>query len=126
MTFAELKHAIELIESRNKIDDDAKVVFTAEELVKKVTIIIGIFAIAISVIAFATSMMHEDNVAYANTMCKGEESVFDIVYRDGSYKVLQDRQTDVLYLLVYYRRGYTITPLLNSDGTPRTSMRLPK
>ena len=97
-----------------------------KKLVKKVTIIIGIFAIAISVIAFATSMMHEDNVAYANTMCKGEESVFDIVYRDGYYDVLQDKQTNVLYLLVYYRRGYTITPLLNSDGTPRTSMRLPK
>lgn len=31
MTFSELKHAIELIESRNKIDDDAEVVFTAED-----------------------------------------------------------------------------------------------
>lgn len=31
MTFAELKHAIELIESRSKVDDDAEVVFTAED-----------------------------------------------------------------------------------------------
>lgn len=97
-----------------------------KKLIKKAVIIIGIFAIAISIIAFATSMMHENNVAYANTMCASKEPIFDIVYRDGSYKVLQDKQTDVLYLLVDYRTGYTMTPLLNSDGTPRTSMSLPK
>lgn len=97
-----------------------------KKLIKKAVIIIGIFAIAISIIAFATSMMHENNVAYANTMCASKEPIFDIVYRDGSYKVLQDKQTDVLYLLAYYRTGYTMTPLLNPDGTPRTSMSLPK
>ena len=117
MTFAELKHAIGLIESRSKVND----------VIKKVVIIIGIFAIAIGLIAFTTSiMMHEDNVAYANTMCANEEDVFDTVYREGSFRVLQDKQTDVLYLLIYYRTGYTITPLLNPDGTPRTSMSLPK
>lgn len=97
-----------------------------KKLVKKVTIIIGIFAIAISVIAFATSMVHEDNIAYANTMCANEEDVFDTVYREDCFRVLQDKQTDVLYLLVDYRTGYMMTPLLNSDGTPRTSMSLPK
>lgn len=97
-----------------------------KKLIKKAVIIIGIFAIAISIIAFATSMMHEDNVAYANTMCANEEDVFDTVYREGSHRVLQDKQTDVLYLLVDYRTGYTMTPLLNPDGTPRTSMSLPK
>lgn len=97
-----------------------------KKLIKKAVIIIGIFAIAISIIAFATSMMHEDNIAYANTMCANEEDVFDTVYREGSFRVLQDKQTDVLYLLVDYRTGYTMTPLLNSDGTPRTSMSLPK
>lgn len=116
MTFAEFKHAIELVESRSKVND----------VIKRVVVIIGIFAIAISIIAFATSMMHEDNIAYANTMCANKEGVFDTVYHDGCYSVLQDRQTDVLYLLVYYRTGYTITPLLNPDGTPRTSMSLPK
>lgn len=96
-------------------------------VIKKVVIIIGIFAIAIGFIAFTTSIvMHEDNVAYANTMCASKEPIFDIVYRDGSYRVLQDKQTDVLYLLVYYRSGYMMTPLLNPDGTPRTSMSLPK
>lgn len=97
-----------------------------KKLIKKAVIIIGIFAIAISIIAFATSMMHEDNIAYANTMCANEEGVFDTVYSEGCFRVLQDKQTDVLYLLVYYRTGYTMTPLLNSDGTPRTSMSLPK
>ena len=98
-----------------------------KKLVKKVTIIIGIFAIAIGLIAFTTSiMMHEDNVAYANTMCANEEDVFDTVYREDCFRVLQDKQTDVLYLLVDYRTGYTMTPLLNPDGTPRTSMSLPK
>lgn len=97
-----------------------------KKLIKKAVIIIGIFAIAISIIAFATSMMHEDNVAYAKTMCASEEPIFDRVYRDGRYDVIQDKQTDVLYLLVYYRTGYTMTPLLNPDGTPRTSMSLPK
>lgn len=97
-----------------------------KKLIKKAVIIIGIFAIAISIIAFATSMMHEDNIAYANTMCANEEDVFDTVYREGSFRVLQDKQTDVLYLLVDYRTGYTMTPLLNPDGTPRTSMSLPK
>ena len=117
MTFAELKHAIGLIESRSKVND----------VIKKVVINIGIFAIAIGLIAFTTSIvMHEDNVAYANTMCKSKEPIFDVIYRDGSYNVLQDKQTDVLYLLVDYRRGYTMTPLLNPDGTPRTSMSLPK
>lgn len=91
-----------------------------KKLIKKAVIIIGIFAIAISIIAFATSMMHEDNVAYANTMCANEEDLFDIVYREGGYRVLQDKQTNVLYLLLYYRTGYTITPLLNPDGTPMT------
>jgi len=97
-----------------------------KKLIKKAVIIIGIFAIAISIIAFATSMMHEDNIAYANTMCANEEDVFDTVYREDCFRVLQDKQTDVLYLLVDYRTGYTMTPLLNSDGTPRTSMALPK
>lgn len=97
-----------------------------KRFIKKAVIIIGIFAIAISIIAFATSMMHEDNVAYANTMCANEEDVFDTVYREDCFRVLQDKQTDVLYLLVDYRTGYTMTPLLNSDGTPRTSMSLPK
>lgn len=97
-----------------------------KKLIKKAVIIIGIFAIAISIIAFATSMMHEDNIAYANTMCANEEDVFDTVYREDCFRVLQDKQTDVLYLLVDYRTGYTMTPLLNSDGTPRTSMSLPK
>lgn len=31
MTFAELKHAIEVIEMRGKVYDDAEVVFTAED-----------------------------------------------------------------------------------------------
>lgn len=97
-----------------------------KKLIKKAVVIISIFAIAISIIAFATSMMHKDNIAYANTMCANEEDVFDIVYREDNYMVLQDKQTDVLYLLVDYRAGYTMTPLLNSDGTPRTSMSLPK
>lgn len=97
-----------------------------KKLIKKAVIIIGIFAIAISIIAFAASMMHEDNIAYANTMCANEEDVFDTVYREDCFRVLQDKQTDVLYLLVDYRTGYTMTPLLNSDGTPRTSMSLPK
>lgn len=97
-----------------------------KRFIKKAVIIIGIFAIAISIIAFAASMMNEDNIAYANTMCANEEDVFDIVYREGGYRVLQDKQTDVLYLLVYYRTGYTMTPLLNQDGTPLTSMSLPK
>lgn len=97
-----------------------------KRFIKKAVIIIGIFAIAISIIAFATSMMREDNVAYAKTMCASEEPIFDRVYRDGRYDVIQDKQTDVLYLLVYYRTGYTMTPLLNPDGTPRTSMSLPK
>lgn len=97
-----------------------------KKLIKKAVIIIGIFAIAISIIAFATSMMHEDNIAYANTMCANEEDVFDTVYREDCFRVLQDKQTDVLYLLVYYRTGYTMTPLLNSDGVPRTSMSFPK
>lgn len=97
-----------------------------KKLIKKAVIIIGIFAIAISIIAFATSMMHEDNIAYANTMCANEEDVFDTVYREDCFRVLQDKQTDVLYLLVDYRTGYTMTPLLNPDGTPRTSMSLPK
>ena len=97
-----------------------------KKLIKKAVIIIGIFAIAISIIAFATSIMHEDNIAYANTMCANEEDVFDTVYREDCFRVLQDKQSDVLYLLVDYRTGYTMTPLLNSDGTPRTSMSLPK
>lgn len=97
-----------------------------KRFIKKAVIIIGIFAIAISIIAFASSMMHEDNVAYANTMCANEEDVFDTVYREDCFRVLQDKQTYVLYLLVDYRTGYTMTPLLNSDGTPRTSMSLPK
>lgn len=97
-----------------------------KRFIKKAVIIIGIFAIAISIIDFATSMMHEDNIAYANTMCANEEDVFDTVYREDCFRVLQDKQTDVLYLLVDYRTGYTMTPLLNSDGTPRTSMSLPK
>lgn len=97
-----------------------------KRFIKKAVIIIGIFAIAISIIAFATSMMHEDNIAYANTMCANEEDVFDTVYREDCFRVLQDKQTDVLYLLVDYRTGYTMTPLLNPDGTPRTSMSLPK
>lgn len=97
-----------------------------KKLIKKAVIIIGIFAIAISIIAFATSMMHEDNIAYANTMCANEEDVFDTVYREDCFRVLQDKQTDVLYLLVDDRTGYTMTPLLNPDGTPRTSMSLPK
>lgn len=98
-----------------------------KKLIKKAVIIIGIFAIAIGFIAFTTSiMMREDNVAYAKTMCASEEPIFYRVYRDGRYDVIQDKQTDVLYLLVYYRTGYTMTPLLNPDGTPRTSMSLPK
>lgn len=97
-----------------------------KKLIKKAVIIIGIFAIAISIVAFATYMMHEDNIAYANTMCTNEEDVFDTVYREDCFKVLQDKQTDVLYLLVDYRTGYTMTPLLNPDGTPRTSMSLQK
>lgn len=34
MTFAELKHAIEVIERRGKVYDDAEVVFTAEDNVE--------------------------------------------------------------------------------------------
>lgn len=98
-----------------------------KKLIKKAVIIIGIFAIAIGFIAFTTSIvMHKDNIAYANTMCANEEDVFDTVYREDCFRVLQDKQTDVLYLLVDYRTGYTMTPLLNPDGTPRTSMSLPK
>lgn len=103
-----------------------------KKLIKKVVIIIGMFSMGIGLIGLATSIVRNDNSAhasYANTNLTHEhqtELIFDIVYCDGSYNVLQDKQTDVLYLLVDYRTGYTVTPLLNPDGTPRTSMSLQK
>lgn len=83
----------------------------------KILVLIGVVAIALSLASCSSS------TAQAKTTQKEK---FEFVYTEGNFKVFQDTDTDVLYLLVYYRTGYTMTPLLNPDGTPRTSMSLPK
>ncbi len=78
----------------------------------KILVLIGVVAMALSLASCAC----------ASTAQAQQESAFEHVYSDGSYRVIQHNETGVLYLLVYYRTGYTITPLLNPDGTPMTEL----
>ena len=79
----------------------------------KVLILIGILAMALSLVGCSSS------IAHAKTTQKEK---FEFVYTEGNFKVFQDTDTNVMYLLVYYRTGYTITPLFNSDGTLLTKL----
>lgn len=77
----------------------------------KILVLIGVVAMALSLAGCAC----------ASTTQAQQEKMFEWVYReDSSFEVVQHNKTGVLYLLVDYRTGYTITPLLNPDGTPMT------
>lgn len=78
----------------------------------KILVLIGVLAMTLS-LASCTC---------APTAQAQQEEMFERVYSDGSFQVVQHNETGVLYLLVYYRTGYTITPLLDTDGTPLTKL----
>lgn len=73
--------------------------------------------VLIVAIAMSLSLV---SCSHAMTAQAQQEEMFERVYSDGNFQVVQHNETGVLYLLVYYRTGYTITPLLNPDGTPMT------
>lgn len=76
----------------------------------KILVLIGVVAMALSLAGCSC----------ATTAQAKQEKMFEWVCRDSSFEVVQHNKTGVLYLLVDYRTGYTITPLLNPDGTPMT------
>lgn len=79
----------------------------------KILVLIGVIAMALSLASCSSS------IAQAKTIQKEK---FEFVYTEGNFEVFQDTDTNVMYLLVYYRTGYAITPLFNSDGTLLTKL----
>ena len=44
---------------------------------------------------------------------------FETIQKEGIWRVIYDKETGVMYLLINGYREHAITPLYNADGTPK-------
>lgn len=78
----------------------------------KILVLIGAITMSLSLASCACT----------STAQAQQEEMFVRVASQGDFDVIKHKDTGVLYLLVDGYKDFEITPLLNQDGTPRTSM----